>query len=223
MKHFFSNKPARTMIGVVLFLLTILNGTVSFAAYEGADITPDEIVAELKTKLDLDDQQAKDLAVALSELGKSLDEIITKKEAAKEGDEPDEFIKEIKQAQTDYQKKLKDILTDKQLESYDALRESIIMDTMKDLAEIKLLDIQPHVKFSDEQLGKLVPVVAESMRGFIKVAWEHAGKRLRLGQKIKVAKTLKKIQSSSQQQVQQILTEEQYKTWNALKEQQQAK
>lgn len=74
------------------------------------------------------------------------------------------------------------------------------MDMMKDLAEIKLLDIQPKIGFSDDQLEKLVPVMAESMRGFIKIAWENAGKHLRFRQKIKIAKKLKHIQSDAQKQ-----------------------
>lgn len=95
------------------------------------------------------------------------------------------------------------------------------MDMMKDLAEIKLLDIQLKVGFSDEQLEKLVPVLATSMRGFMKIAWENAGKHLRLRHKIKIAKKLKHIQSDAQKQVQQILTGEQYQKWEELKKQQQ--
>ena len=181
MKLLTVKQPALTLIGMVLFLFMLLNSSVTFAAYEGADITPDEIVAELKTKLDPNDKQVKDLTAALTALAKNLDALIAKQEAAKEEEDPNEFIKGVKQAQADYQKKLKGILTDKQLQSYDALREEAIMNVMKDLAEIKLLDIQPHVKFSDDQLKKLIPVVAGSMRSFMKIAWEHAGKRLHLG------------------------------------------
>ena len=223
MKYLSVIKPSSTILGVVLFLLAMLSSPVSFGAGAMEDFAPDEIVAELKTKLNLNDQQVKDLTAALSELGKNLNTLITKHEAAKEEDDPNEFINSVKQAQADYQKKLKGILTDKQLESYNALREAAIMDMMKDLAEIKLLDIQPHVNFSDEQLEKLVPVVAESMRGFIKIAWENAGKHLRLRKKIKVAKSLKKIQSNAQKQVQQILTGEQYQKWEDFKKQQQDK
>ena len=222
MKHYPFLKQSFLMISVVLLLLAMLNSTVSFAAYEGADITPDEIVAELKIRLDLNDQQVKDLTVALSALAKNLDVLIAKQEAAKEeGGDPNEFIKGVKQAQEDYQKKLKGILTDKQMEGYSALREEAIMNVMKDLAEIKLLDIQPHVGFSDEQLKKLIPVMAESVRSFMKIAWEHAGKHLRLGQKIRVMRDLKRIQSKSQKQVQQILTGDQYQKWEDFKKQQQ--
>jgi hypothetical protein len=207
-------------IAVVFFLLAIPGGQLAFAAGAVDDFAPDEIVAELKPKLDLNDQQVKDLTAALGDLGKTLGALIEKREAAGEEDEPDDFIKGVKQAQDDYQDKLKGILNDKQLQTYNELREAAIMDMMKDLAEIKLLDIQPKVGFSDEQLDKLVPVMAESMRGFIKIAWEHAGKRMRLRQKIKVAKQLKHIQSDAQKQIQQILTGEQMQKWEEIKKQQ---
>ncbi|HEY5140634.1 MAG TPA: hypothetical protein VIJ25_15165, partial [Methylococcales bacterium] len=190
--------PALAMIGVVLGLFMLLSSSVSLGANEGTAITPDEIVAELKPKLGLNDQQIKDLTASLTELSKKLDGLIAKQAAATEGGDPNEFISGIKQAQADYQKELKKILTSAQLQSYNALREQVIMDAMKNLAEIRLLDIQPQVKFSDDQMNKLVPVVAESMRSFMKIAWEYAGKRLRLGEKIRVARDLKKIQSDAQ-------------------------
>lgn len=214
--------PALTMIGVVLCLFMLMSSSVSLGANQGTAITPDELVAELKPKLALNDQQVKDLTAALAVLSKKLDGLIAKQEAAGEKDDPNEFISGIKQAQSDYQEQLKKILTSAQLGSYNTLREQVIMDAMKNLAEIRLLDIQPQVKFSDDQLNKLVPVVAESMRGFMKIAWEYAGKRLRLGEKIRVARDLKKIQSDAQKQVQQILTPDQLKTWEAIKKQQQS-
>jgi hypothetical protein len=216
-------KSTLRIVRVGLLGLLLLSGSVSIAADEGVAITPDEIVAELKTKLDLSEQQTTDLTAALTELANNLDALIAKQEAGEDGDNADEFINGVKQAQAEYQEQLKTILSSSQLKSYDALREQVIMDAMKDLAEIKLLDIQPKVQFSDDQMKKLIPVVAESMRGFIKIAWEHAGKRLRVGQKLRVARDLKRIQSNAQKQVQQILTGEQYKKWEEVKAQQQAK
>ena len=221
MKYLSVIKPSSTILGVVLFLLAMLSSPVSFAAGAMEDFAPDDIVAELKPKLDLNDQQVKDLTAAMGELGKTLHALIEKQEAAKDEGDSEEFIKSVKQAQSDYQKKLKGILNDKQLQTYNELKEAAIMDMMKDLAEIKLLDIQLKIGFSDEQLQKLVPVMAESMRGFMKIAWENAGKHLRFRQKIKIAKKLKHIQSDAQKQVQQILTGEQYQKWEDLKKQQQ--
>ena len=185
-----------------LILLAMLFVSPVYAAGAMDDFAPGEIVAELKPELDLNDQQVKDMTAALGELGKTLHALIEKEEANKEED-PNEFIQGVKKAQTDYQGKVKGILTDKQLEDYNAIREAAIMDMMKDLAAIKLLDIQPHVGFSDEQLEKLVPVMAQNMRGFIKIAWENAGKHLRLRHKIKLAKKLKHMQSDAQKKVQQ--------------------
>ena len=215
------NKSVTVLIWVASFLLSISYVQVSYAADKMDDFAPDDIVAELKPKLDLNDQQVKDLSAALGELGKQLHTLIEKQEAAREDDDTEDFIKGVKQAQADYQKNLKGILSDKQLQTYNELREAAIMDMMKDLAEIKLLDIQLKVGFSDEQLEKLVPVMATSMRGFMKIAWENAGKHLRLRHKIKIAKKLKHIQNDAQKQVQQILTGEQYQKWEELKKQQQ--
>ena len=224
MKLLAIKKPTMTMTAIVLFLFLLLSSSVTFSANEGPDITPDEIVAELKAKLKLNDQQAKDIAGALNELAKQLDALIAKREAAGEEDDPHEFINGVKDAQKDYQNKLKKILTSSQLESYNALREKVIMDAMKDLAAIKLMDIQDQVGFSDDQLDKLTPVLAESMRGLIKIAWKYAGeRRIRVGQKIRIARQLKEIQHKSEKEVKQILTGDQYKMWEELKKQAQEK
>ena len=221
MKNLTFIKSIATIFGVRLLLLSILVSPVSFAAGAIDDFSPDDIVAELKPKLELNDQQTKDLTAALGELGKTLHTLIDKQESAKEEVASEEFIKSVKQAQADYQKKLKGILNDKQLQTYSELKEAAIMDMMKDLADIKLLDIQPKIGFSDEQLEKLVPVMATSMRGFIKIAWENAGKHLRFRQKIKIARKLKHIQSDAQKKTKQILTGDQYQKWEELKKQQQ--
>ena len=213
-------KPALTISAIMLFLFLLLSSSVSLGASEGPDITPDEIVAELKTKLNLNDQQAKDLTAALQALAKQLDALIARREAAGEEDDPHEFINGVKDAQKDYQNKLKKILSSSQLESYNALREKVIMDAMKDLAAIKLMDLQDPVGFSDDQLDKLTPVLAESMRGFMKIAWKYAGeRRIRMGQKIRIARQLKEIQHKADGQVKQILTPDQYKKWGELKKQ----
>jgi len=217
-------KPITTIYAIALFFFLLLSSSVSLATNEGPDIAPDEIVAELKTKLKLDEQQTKDLTAALQELAKKLDALIAKREAAGEEDDPHEFIHGVKDAQKDYQNKLKKILSSSQMDSYNALREKVIMDAMKDLAAIKLMDIQDPVGFSDDQLDKLTPVLAESMRGFMKIAWKYAGeRRIRLGQKIRIARQLKEIQHKSEKEVKQILTGDQYKKWEELKKQAQEK
>ena len=86
------------------------------------------------------------------------------------------------------------------------------------LADIQLMDLQPKIGFSDAQLKQLVPVMGDALFQVITLAWEHAGKRLRLGQKIRLVEKLKHIQKNSRDSVAKILTPEQLKTWDNIKE-----
>ena len=224
MKVFSTNKPSVIVISLVLLLVFSLSDSVSFAAKKGADISVGDVVTELKTKLNLNDQQVKELTTALTDLSNRLNTLVNKQEGAEEDNDPHEFINGVKEAQADYQKKLKTILTDSQMQSYDALREKVIMEALDNLAAIKLMDIQDQIGFSDEQLNKLTPVLGEDMRGFIKIAWKYAGEsRIRVLEKIKIARELKEIQHKSEGKVKQILTPDQYKKWEAYKKQQQGK
>jgi len=218
--QFISVKPVlSSLFGAVLLAFTLLTGPVAVAAAADNAANIDEVVAEIKTKLSLSDQQTSELKSALTDFTNQLQALVTKREQAADDEPPDEFIDGVKHAQAEYQGKLKTILSSSQLQSYNELREKVIMEAMTDLAQIRLYDLQPKVHFSDQQLTQLTPVLADSMRGFIKIAWQYAGKRLRLMQKLRVARDLKEIQSKAEQQVQKILTPEQYKTWQQVKQQ----
>ena len=224
MKVFSTNKPSVIVISLVLLLIFNLSDSVSFAAKKGGEISVGDVVTELKTKLNLNDQQVKEVTTALTDLSNRLNALVNKQEGAEEDNDPHEFINGVKEAQADYQKKLKTILTDSQMQSYDALKEKVIMEALDNLAAIKLMDIQDQIGFSDEQLNKLTPVLGEDMRGLIKIAWKYAGEsRIRVLEKIKIARELKEIQHKSEGKVKQILTPDQYKKWEAYKKQQQGK
>ena len=224
MKVLSMNKPVTALISLAMFLFLSLSATVSLAATKGADISVGDIVAELKTKLKLNDQQVKEVTAALTDLSTTLNTLVNNQEGATENDDPHEFINGVKEAQANYQARLKQILTDSQMQSYDVLKEQVIMEALDNLAAIKLMDIQDQIGFSDDQLKKLTPVLGESMGGLIKIAWKYAGeRRIRLGEKIRIARELKEIQHKSEQQVKQILTPDQYTKWEAYKKQQQGK
>ena len=224
MKVLSMNKPVTALISLAMFLFLSLSATVSLAADKGADISVGDIVAELKTKLKLNDQQVKEVTAALTDLSTTLNTLVNNQEGATENDDPHEFINGVKEAQANYQARLKQILTDSQMQSYDVLKEQVIMEALDNLAAIKLMDIQDQIGFSDDQLKKLTPVLGESMGGLIKIAWKYAGeRRIRLGEKIRIARELKEIQHKSEQQVKQILTPDQYTKWEAYKKQQQGK
>jgi len=205
------------LFGSALLAFSLFTGAAALAAPgdNGPDI--DDAVAELKTKLSLSDQQTTEIKSALTDFTKQLQGLVTKRESAADDEPPDEFIKGVKEAQDQYQGKLKTILSSSQLKSYNELREKVIMEAMTDVAQIRLYDLQPKVHFSDDQLKQLTPVLADSMRGFIKIAWEYAGKRLRFMEKLRIARELKEIQSKAEMQVQKILTPDEYKTWQQVK------
>jgi hypothetical protein len=224
MKVLSTNKPSVIVISLVLLLVFSLSDSVSFAAKKGADISVGDVVTTLKTKLNLNDQQVKEVTTALTDLSNRLNTLVNNQEGAEEDNDPHEFINGVKEAQADYQKKLKTILTDSQMKSYDALKEQVIMDALDNLAAIKLMDVQDQIGFSDDQLNKLTPVLGEDMRGLIKIAWKYAGQsRIRLLEKIRIARELKEIQHKSEGKVKQILTPDQYKKWETYKKQQQGK
>ena len=182
--------------------------------------TPDvsDVVTKLKAKLNLNDQQVKEVSSALTKFATTLETLTDNQKSAHEDDDPHDFIKAVKEAQENYQEQLKKILTSAQMQSYEALKQKVIMDALDNLAAIKLMDLQDKVGFSDDQLKKLTPVLGESMGGLIKIAWKYAGeRRIRLGQKIRIARELKEIQHKSEGEVKQILTPDQYKKWEDIK------
>ena len=128
------------------------------------------------------------------------------------------MIKGVKQAQDGHNKELEKIFTKEQVQQYNALKEKVIKGMFNDLAEIKLMDIQPKTSISDEQVTELVPILGNSMYSIIKIAWENAGKTLRAPQKIKLAKEMKRIQADTRAGIEKVLTPEQLKAWDKYKE-----
>jgi hypothetical protein len=87
-----------------------------------------------------------------------------------------------------------------------------------DIAEIKLMDLQPVLDLSDEQITQLNPVLGEGMLGIVKVVFEYGDKKMNKRTKIKMGKKLKKIQSKTDSGVKEILTPEQYEKYQEYKE-----
>jgi Spy/CpxP family protein refolding chaperone len=183
---------------------------VSAAADDATDV-----IAMLTEELKLTPEQAQKLGPEINKFVTTLDQL--KADQEKEGADPHDLVRGAKKAQEDYLKAVKKILTPEQFKQYNALKEKAVRNMFRDLAEIQLIDLQPMVGFSDEQLEQLVPVLGDALFQVITIAWEHAGKRLRLGQKIRLAKKLKHIQKDSRAAVSKILTPEQLKTWDNIK------
>jgi len=203
----------------VYVLITLIIGILlTFTTNSMASTDSDDIVVFLAQELKLDDQQKQNLNTEMERYANQLNKLIEDQES--EDADPDALIKGVKQAQDGHNKELEKIFTKEQLQQYNALKEKVIKGMFSDLAEIKLMDIQPKTSISDEQVSQLVPILGNSMYNIIKIAWENAGKTLRAPQKIKLAKELKRIQADSRAGIEKVLTPEQLKAWDKYKEEQ---
>lgn len=190
----------------------------SFAGFAVAqDGDPSEILAELQAKLELSDEQAQQVGAAMGKYAKELEATLTKHENAEEPDGA-AMIGDVKKVRDAYRKELQTILSKEQYEGYIAMVEAILLEMMSDVAEIRLMDIQPKCSLTDEQVVQLAPIMGKGMFDMVRLLFENADKKLTAPKKIKLAKAVKSIQSDMDKQINAVLTEEQQKAYAAYKE-----
>ena len=177
----------------------------------------EDIVSELQEELQLNDDQAEQLSAALVKYSQEMNTELAKHEDAEEPDTK-AMIGDIKKAQDNYRDELADILTDEQYDAYLNYVDKVMTEMFGDIAEIKLMDLQPVLDLSDEQITQLNPVLGEGMLGIVKVVFEYGDKKMNKRTQIKMGKKLKKIQSNTDAGVKEILTPEQYEKYQEYKE-----
>ena len=197
-------------MAIALFLLSTV-----FASAQASEADFAEAVGELSAKLELDEGQSQELAKSIEAYMTKLDALFAEQEG--EDADPAKLIEGVKDAQAGYEKELASFMSKEQFENYLKLREQAIKGMLSDLAEIQLLDAQSKTSITDEQIVELAPVMGNAFYGILNIAFDNAGKKLRPGQKIGVAKKLKSIQSKTQQELQRVLTPEQLQAWEAHK------
>ena len=177
----------------------------------------EDIVSELQEELQLNDDQAEQLSAALVKYSQEMNTELAKHEDAEEPDTK-AMIGDIKKAQENYRNELSNILTDEQYDAYLNYVDKVMTEMFGDIAEIKLMDLQPVLDLSDEQITQLNPVLGEGMLGMVKVVFEYGDKKMNKRTKIKMGKKLKKIQSKTDSGVKEILSPEQYEKYQEYKE-----
>lgn len=201
------------VLAAVIFLLGMsLLPRSDLLAGDGSDDT----VAMLSKELRLSDDQTRKLGPAFQKFGDTVDKL--KDDQEKEDADPKELIQGVKKAEEELNGELKQIFTPDQFSQFNALKEKAIRSAFNDLADIQLMDLQPKVGFSDDQLEQLVPILGGALYQVVTIAWDNAGKHLRIGQKIKLAGDLKHIQKESGDGVSKVLTPDQLQTWDKMKE-----
>jgi hypothetical protein len=177
----------------------------------------EEIVSELQEELQLNDDQAEQLSTALVKYSQELNTELAKHEDAEEPDKQ-AMISDIKKAQDNYRDELANILTDEQYDAYLNYVDKVMTEMFGDIAEIKLMDLQPVLDLTDEQITQLNPVLGEGMLGIVKIVFEYGDKKMNKRTQIKMGKKLKKVQSNTDARVKEILTPEQYEKYQEYKE-----
>ena len=205
---------AKTLL--MLSVIALMAGTQAIAQ---ADM--EEVMANLQESLDLSDKQVTQVQNLMVQYRAKLDGVLLKYE---DEEEPDvgKMIGEIRDVRDGYRKDLQGILSKDQYDGYIAMIDSILTDMFNDLAEIRLMDIQPQVDLTDGQVESLIPILGKSLLSTVRLLFENAGTRLSVPKKISIGKNLKKIEKEKRAGMENILTPEQLAAYDKYKEEQKA-
>jgi hypothetical protein len=203
---------------IALFLVVVANSFLAQAQEESMV----QLMANITTTLDLSDTQVPQVEALLTQYRGKLDGILLKYEDQEEP-EVDKMIGEIRDVRDSYRKDLEGLLSPDQYTTYIAQVDGILTDMFQNLAEIRLMEVQPQVDLTDGQVESLVPIVGKSMLSTVRLLFENAGKRLSLPKKIGIKNDMKKIEKEKRAGMEKIMTDAQMDAYDAYKEEQKAK
>ena len=201
----------------LIFLMILLIGTFFIPTANAQEM--EEVMVNLTEKLDLSDKQVAQVQTLLVQYRAKLDGILLKHEGAEDPDVAG-MIGEIRDVRDSYRKDLQGILSKDQYTIYLAQIDAILTVMFNDLAEIRIMDVQSDVHLTDAQLESLVPIVGKGLKSTVQLLFENAGQRLSVPKKIKISKSLKKIEKEQRAGMENILTSEQLSIYDANKEEQ---
>jgi hypothetical protein len=178
-------------------------------------------MTNLQETLDLSDKQVTQVQTLMVQYRAKLDGVLLKYE---DEEEPDvgKMIGEIRDVRDGYRKDLQGILSKDQYNNYINQIDNVLQGMFNDLAEIRLMDVQPQIDLTDGQVESLVPIVGKSLLSTVRLLFENAGTRLSVPKKISIAKNLKKIEKEKRAGMENILTPDQLAAYDKYKEEQKA-
>lgn len=207
-------KALKIFLAIMIFFAFL-----NFQSVNAQENGVQDMMIGLTETLGLSDKQVAQVQSLLIQYRAKLDGVLLKHEDAEEPDVGG-MIGEIREVRDEYRKDLKGILSKDQYAVYLAQIDSILTDMFNDLAEIRLMDIQPDTDMTDTQLESLVPVVGKSLKSTVQLLFENASTRLSIPKKIKIGKNIKKIEKEKRSGMENILTPEQMTKYDAYKEEQ---
>ncbi len=215
--------PTRAVQWLLLtaLLLTLALVTSAPAQAQPAMGDPSELAEELQAALELDDDQTEATRQALLGFAKNLEGLHAQQEAAEEPD-GQAMLAGIGQARDAFFKDMAGILSKEQNAQFQGMVDEVMNEIFSTVAEIKLIDLQQPLALSDEQLTQMAPVMGTSIRSIFQLVMDAAGKRMGVPQKLKMARSMKKIKADTDAQLATILTPQQQQQMQAMREQQKA-
>jgi hypothetical protein len=175
-----------------------------------------EILEELTEQLGLTDEQVPQVEGVLHKFAVDMEAAA----ALAEVEEPDNqaILGAVKKSRNDFKAGMKDVLEKDQFETLETTLDAVFQEMFEDIAEIKLIDLEPVLDLTPEQVEALKPVMGSGMRQIIALVFEYGDKRLSMPRKVKMGKAAKRIQADTDAGVAGILSEEQYAKYTAMKE-----
>jgi len=196
------------MVLAGLALLLVLPGSVLAQG--------DDVLADLTEALELTDEQIPQVEALLEKFAADMDAAA----ALAEVEEPDNqaIIGAVKKARDDFKSGMKGVLDKEQFETLETTIDAVFQEMFEDIAEIRLIDLEPVLDLMPEQIEALKPVMGTGLRQIIAVVFEYGDKRLSMPRKVKMGKKVKRIQADMNAGMAEILSEEQLAKYTALKE-----
>jgi hypothetical protein len=175
-----------------------------------------EILTEMTEQLGLTDEQVPQVEGLLHKFATDMEAAT----ALAEVEEPDNqaILGAVKKARNEFKSGMQGVLDKEQFESLETTLDAIFQEMFEDIAEIRLMDLEPVLELTPEQVEALKPVMGTGMRDIIALVFEYGDKRLSMPRKVKMGKAAKRIQADVDAGVAEILSEEQYAKYTAMKE-----
>lgn len=176
----------------------------------------DDIVKEVSESIELDELQTKALKTQMEKFTISLQLIFNKYEESEP--DPQAMLTDIKHAREAYQKALKAEIGKEKYKAYEAFVDQVILEILGEAAGLRLLDLQDPLMMTDDQVLQMKPVMAKAMRGMMKTLMQYVDQPMNVRNKLKIANSLKATKKTMEKETAQILTPEQIKKWDEIKE-----
>ena len=177
----------------------------------------EDVLAELQANLKWSDGTTQQVGKALAGFKENMANTMAKYEDAEDAT-MQAMIGDMKKVKGNYQKQLEGILGKDGLKAYNEYVEAVLLDMFSDIAEIRLLDLQPVIDLTDEQIAKLRTPMGQAYLDILRVVFEYGDQNMNTRTKIKMGKSLKKIQSAIESAQKEVLSEEQLTALAAYKE-----